>query len=118
MEFANVGASIGGGVENTMELKPMKYAEAINGSDRNAWEKEIENEHERMVKKNAWEPVKKSLLTKGTKDIDSRWTCKKKSTGKLAGISMHVDSNKLKECTTTEQVPMHLSQTPAPSKAC
>ncbi len=31
MEFANVGAGIGGGVENTMELKPMKYKEAING---------------------------------------------------------------------------------------
>jgi hypothetical protein len=25
MEFANVGAGIGGGFENTMELKPMKY---------------------------------------------------------------------------------------------
>jgi hypothetical protein len=34
MEFANVGASIGGGFENTMELKPMKYKEAINGPDR------------------------------------------------------------------------------------
>ncbi len=30
MEFANVGAGIGGGFENTMELKPMKYKEAIN----------------------------------------------------------------------------------------
>ncbi len=25
IEFANVGAGIGGGFENTMELKPMKY---------------------------------------------------------------------------------------------
>jgi hypothetical protein len=38
MEFANFGASIGGGFENTMELKPMKYNEAINGPDRKAWE--------------------------------------------------------------------------------
>jgi hypothetical protein len=45
--------------------------------------KEIENEHERMVKNNAWEPVKKSLLPKGTKVIDSTWVCKNKSTGKL-----------------------------------
>jgi hypothetical protein len=30
-EFANVGAGIRGGFENTMELKPMKYKEAING---------------------------------------------------------------------------------------
>ncbi len=71
MEFTNVGASIGGGVENTIELKPMKYNEAINRPDRKAWEKEIENEHDSMVKNNAWEPVKKSLLPKGTKVIDS-----------------------------------------------
>jgi hypothetical protein len=50
MEFTNVGASIGGEFANTMELNPMKYKEAINRPDRKAWEKEIENEHERMVK--------------------------------------------------------------------
>ncbi len=53
MEFANVGAGIGGEFENTMELKPMKYKEAINGPDGKAWEKEIENEHDHMVKNNA-----------------------------------------------------------------
>jgi hypothetical protein len=71
MEFANVGAGIGGGFENTMELKPMKYKEAINRPDGKAWEKEIKNEHDRMVKNDAWEPVKKSSLPKGTKVIDS-----------------------------------------------
>jgi hypothetical protein len=35
-----------------------------------------------MVQNNAWEPVKKSLLPKGTKVIDSTWACKK-STRKL-----------------------------------
>ncbi len=67
MEFANVRTGIGGGFENTMELKPMKYKEAFKGPDEEAWEKEIENEHDRMVNNNAWEPVKKSLLPKGTK---------------------------------------------------
>jgi hypothetical protein len=38
-----------------------------------------------MVKNNAWEPVKKSLLPKGTKVIDSTWACKKKSNRKLPG---------------------------------
>jgi hypothetical protein len=85
MEFANVGAGIGEGFENTMELKPMKYNEAINGPDAKAWEKKIQNEHDCMVKNNAWEPVKKSLLPKGTKVIDSTWACKKKSTRKLRG---------------------------------
>ncbi len=71
--------------QNTMELKPMKYEEAINGPDGKAWEKEIENEHDRMVKNNAWEPVKKSLPPKGTKVIDSTWACKKKITRKPRG---------------------------------
>jgi hypothetical protein len=116
MEFANIRAGIGGGFENTMDLKPMKYNEAINGPDKKAWEKEIENEHDPMVKNNAWEPAKKSLIPKGTKVIDSTWVCKKKSTGKLRG---HLNaSSKLKECTTAEQVPTLLSQTPVPSKLC
>jgi hypothetical protein len=86
MEFTNVGAGIGGGFENTMELKPpMKYKEAINRPEGKAWEKEIENEHERMVKNDAWEPVKKSSLPKGRKVIDSTWACKEKRTGKLRG---------------------------------
>jgi hypothetical protein len=63
----------------------MKYDEAINGPDRKAWEKEIENEHACMVKNNGWEPVKKSLLPNGTKVIDSRWACKKKNPVKLCG---------------------------------
>jgi hypothetical protein len=36
-----------------------------------------------MVKNNAWEPVKKSLLPRGTKVIDSTCVCKKKSTRQL-----------------------------------
>jgi hypothetical protein len=34
-------------------------------------------------KNDVWEPVKKISLPKGTKVIDSTWTCKKKSTRKL-----------------------------------
>jgi hypothetical protein len=45
---------IGRGFENAMELKPMKYKEAIKGPDGMAWEKEIENEPDCMVKNNAW----------------------------------------------------------------
>jgi hypothetical protein len=70
---------------NTIELKAMKYNEAINGPDGKAWEKEIENEHDHTVKNGVWEPVKKSFLPKGTQFIDSTWACKKKSTRKLSG---------------------------------
>jgi hypothetical protein len=57
-EYANVGAALGGGFENTMELRPMKYDEAINGPDGEAWKVEIENEHARMVKNEVFEVVK------------------------------------------------------------
>jgi hypothetical protein len=93
IEFANVGAGVGGGFENTVELKPMKYKEAINGSDGEAWAKEIKNEHDRMVNNDVWEPVKKNLLPRGTKVIDSTRVCKKKSTGKLCG---HLNAHRLK----------------------
>ena len=50
MEYQNVGAGVGGGFENTAELRPMKYKEAINGPDGEARKKEIQNDHDRMVK--------------------------------------------------------------------
>jgi hypothetical protein len=51
----------------------MKYKEAINGPDGEAREREIENKHDQMVKNDAWEPVKKNSLPKGSKVIDSTW---------------------------------------------
>ncbi len=83
IEFSNVGAGIGGGFENAMELKPMKYKEAVDGPDGEAWAEEINNEHYQMVKNDTWGSVKKTSLPRGTKVIDSTWPCKKKSTGKL-----------------------------------
>ena len=83
-ECANVGAALGGGFENTMELRPMND-EAINGPDGEAWKVEIENEHARMVKNGVFEVVKRSDLPAGVKPIDSTWACKKKSSGKLRG---------------------------------
>ena len=85
VEYANVGAGLGGGFENTMELKPMKYEQAINGPDGPEWIKEIANEHNRMVKNKVFEPVKIKDLPAGTKAIDSTWACKKKSNGTLRG---------------------------------
>jgi hypothetical protein len=85
VEFANIGAGIGGGFENSMELKPMKYKVAINRPDGETWAEEIENEHNKMVMNDAWEPVKKTSLPRGTKVIDSTWACKKKSKDKHLG---------------------------------
>ncbi len=45
-ELANVGAGIGGGFENTKELKVMNYKEAINGPDGVRRQAEVENEYQ------------------------------------------------------------------------
>ena len=63
-ELAAVGAGIGGGFLNTSELRVLKYKEAINGPDREHWLKAIEEEHERMVKNNAFKTVKRKDVPK------------------------------------------------------
>jgi hypothetical protein len=108
MEFANGGAGIGGGFKNTMEVKPMKYKEVINGPDREAWTKEIENKHDQMVKNDVWEPVKKNSLPRGTKVINSMWMCKKESTAKLCGC---LNACRFKQ---VEGVPYNRSSTHTP----
>ncbi len=118
MQLTNVGAGIGGVVENTMKLKLMKYKEAMNRPDGEAWAKEMETKHDQMVRNDAWEPVKKSSLPRGTKVIDSTWACKKKSTEMLHGRLNAHNSSKLKACTTTDQVPTNQSVTPVPSRLC
>ena len=66
-----VGAGIGGGFENTEELKPMKYKEAISGPDGEAWKVEILNKYKRMVDNNVCEAVNIKDLPPGIKVIDS-----------------------------------------------
>jgi hypothetical protein len=78
-EFANVGAGVGGGFENTKDLKVMNYKEAGNGPDGVHWQAEVENEYQ------LFEVVLCKDLPAGTKIIDSVWAMKKKSNGALRG---------------------------------
>ncbi len=71
VEFSNVGAGLGGGFENTNELKPMKYNEAIHGPDGEAWKQEIENEHNCMVKNQVFE--EKTTFPKAQRSLTSNW---------------------------------------------
>jgi hypothetical protein len=85
IEYVNVGAGIGGGFTNTLELKVMKYHEAINGPDGKAWKEEVRKEHQKMINKGVFELVKISELPKGIELIDTTWGMKKKSSGTLRG---------------------------------
>ena len=49
IEIADVGAGLGGGFNHTIELKVMKFKEAINRPESDKWKKEIKNGHKRMM---------------------------------------------------------------------
>ena len=59
VEAANVGVGLGGGFENTLELKVMKYEEDLNGPDGNKWKVEFDNEHEQIVSSSKIENTKR-----------------------------------------------------------
>lgn len=59
--------------------------EEFNRPDREAWQAEVDNEHNLMVKNKVWVAVDKTDLPPGTVPIDSTWACKKKSDGTLCG---------------------------------
>ncbi len=84
-EFANVGAGVGGGFENTKELRVMNYKEAISGPDGKRWKPEVENEYQRMLANKVFKVLLQKDLPPGTKLIDSVWAMKKKSNGTLHG---------------------------------
>jgi hypothetical protein len=65
-----VRAGIGGGFTNTLELKVMKYHEAINGPDGEAWKTEVKMEHQRMLMNGIFKPINVIKLPKGTKLIE------------------------------------------------
>ncbi len=85
IKYVNVGAGIGGGFTNTLELKVMKYYEAINRPGGKAWKEEVRKEHQRMINSGIFEPVKISELPEGIKLIDTAWAMKKKNLGTLRG---------------------------------
>ena len=80
-EICCVGAGLGGGFENTNELKVMKFKEAMNEPDHLEWAKTVEDEHERMGKHHVWMPVPRDQVPDGSKIITSTWAMKKKLNG-------------------------------------
>jgi hypothetical protein len=80
-----VGASIGGGFTNTLMLKVLKYHEAMNRPNGEAWKAEVKKEHQRMISNGVFEPVMISNFPKGTKLIETTWAMKKKSSRTLRG---------------------------------
>jgi hypothetical protein len=59
----------------------MKYKEAMASSDRDKWQKAVDEEHERMLKHNMWKPVLRKDVPEGTKILMLTWAMKKKANG-------------------------------------
>jgi len=81
LEFANVGAGLGGGFEHTSELKVLKYKEAMKSADKDKWDEAIFEEHERMLKHNVFKPTPIKDLPKDAKILSTTWALKKKAIG-------------------------------------
>ena len=77
----NLGAGIGGGFENTQELRVMNYNEAMATKDNDKWMKAVDEEHQRMIKHGVWKAVEQDKIDAKAKVIDSTWAMKKKSNG-------------------------------------
>eukprot|EP00980_Cylindrotheca_fusiformis_P016350 scaffold4869_cov71-Cylindrotheca_fusiformis.AAC.1 len=80
-EVIAVGAGIGGGIENTAELRVMKFEEAMAGDDKENWQKAVDEEHDRMVKRKVWKAVLKKDVPAAAKILTSTWAMKKKANG-------------------------------------
>ena len=80
-EVACVGAALGGGFQNTAELKAMKCRDVMAGPDKKEWEDAIHEECLKMKNHNVFKEVKKKDLPDGAKVLTSTWAMKTKSNG-------------------------------------
>ncbi|MGL4350010.1 MAG: hypothetical protein ACRCT2_05465, partial [Plesiomonas shigelloides] len=80
-EVCLVGAGLGGGFVNTMELHPMKFNEAMAGPDAAEWEKAVDKEHDRMVNAHVFKVTPLKDVPKNAIILTETWAMKKKSNG-------------------------------------
>jgi hypothetical protein len=81
MEFALVGAALGGGFEHTTQLHVMNYEEAMASDDHDKWLKAMKEEHDRMVTMRVWKAVPPSAVPPNKMLLTTTWACKLKSNG-------------------------------------
>jgi len=72
---------VAGRFVNTAELHVMKYNEAMASSDKEHWEKAVEEEHQRMLKHDVFQAIPRNEVPKDAKILTSTWAMKKKANG-------------------------------------
>ena len=72
LELVVVRVGLGGGLENTQQVKTMKF-DACMATDKEGWIKEGEEENEYMIKNNVWWLEKLQYFPKDKKVLDTMW---------------------------------------------
>ena len=78
-----VGAGLGGGLENTTELRTMKYDEAMASEDKDNWEEAVDQEKSKFNKYKVFKSTPIEDVPKDAKILTSTWSMKKKAYGKF-----------------------------------
>lgn len=63
------------------ELQVLNHMQAMASADAAKWQVEVDKEHDRMVKKNAWEVVSNANIPPKTMILKSVWFLKPKADG-------------------------------------
>ena len=80
-ELGLVGAGLGEGIANTLELKVLSYDEAMERPDKPKWDESVSEEHQRMEDNGVFEAVPISQVPTNADVIDSTWAMKKNASG-------------------------------------
>jgi hypothetical protein len=72
-----VGIGIGEGILHAGALHVLKYKEAIIGSNQEHWKNTFYEEHEQMIEKKVWKPIKLKYLPADSKLLSTTWEMKK-----------------------------------------
>ena len=76
-----VGAGSTNGLENTNELKVMKYEAAMEGTNKVKWEMTVQEEYHRFKGNKCFEEMRRNRVGPGKKIMTSTWAMKMKSSG-------------------------------------
>ena len=82
-EICCVGAGLGGGFDNTNELKVLTYEDAVNSKNRIKWEEAVDKEHDRFVNNNCMQIIMGEDMPEETTIIDTTWAMKLKASGQF-----------------------------------
>ena len=80
-ELCHLGAALGGGFENTAELRPMKYGQAMQTKHKANWVKAVREEYDRMEEHGVFKAISRKDVPEKAKIITATWAMKMKSDG-------------------------------------